>query len=418
MGLLDRRIGKASGKRVLVDHCEEVEGLYRTRYQGFTARHFHEHLVRDHRFAWSYSCTKAFLQSRSLLPKAPRRGAHRRKRPRRPLPGMMLHQDASRYAWLPGEPPLDLVVTMDNATNEIYSALLVEEEGTASTFRALLEVFGRHGLPLSLYTDRGSHYFHTAEAGGNVARGQPTQVGWALAHLGVEHIAAYSPQARGRSERLFQTLQDRLRKELALAGIRTIDEADAWLRGTYIPAHNARFAVKVEQEGSAFVAVPELDLREVLCVEEERVVGNDNCVSFLNHRLQIPQSPLRAHFVRATVRVHQYPDGGLAIFHDRLCLGRYDGNGRPLGAPPPDHHESKTVVAPLRQPGAVLEAVKDAARRDAVASRKAMPFLTAPASGTHPHRRSAPGDGPHSPTRKWPSETPLLRRTKQQRAAT
>src|ERR1019366_1522050 len=208
-GLLDRRLGKASGKRVPVDRCEEVERWYRTRYQGFTARHFHDHLVRDHRFAWSYSWTKIFLQGRNLLPKAERRGAHRRKRPRRPLPGMMQHQDASRHAWLAEGPPLDLVVTMDDATSEINSAFLIEEEGTHSTFRALLEVFGRHGLPLSLYTDRGSHYFYTAEAGGKVDRGQPTQVGRALTHLAVEHIAAYSPQARGRSERLFQTLQDR-----------------------------------------------------------------------------------------------------------------------------------------------------------------------------------------------------------------
>src|SRR5580704_11542780 len=257
-GLLDRGLGKASGKRVPVDRCEEVERLYRTRYQGFTARHFHEHLVREHRFAWSYSWTKVFLRSQHLLPQAARRGAHRRKRPRRPLPGMMLHQDASRHAWLAGGPPLDLVVTMDDATNEIYSAFLVEEEGTASTLRALLEVFGRHGLPLSLYTDRGSHYFHTVEAGGKVDRGQPTQVGRALAHLGVEHIAAYSPQARGRSERLFQTLQDRVPKELALADITTMAEANVWLRDTYIPAHNAilahnaRFAIKAEQEGSAF----------------------------------------------------------------------------------------------------------------------------------------------------------------------
>jgi len=417
-GLLDRRIGKTSGKRVPVDRCEEVETLYRTRYQGFTARHFHEHLVRDHRFGWSYSWTKAFLQSRNLLAKAPRRGAHRRKRPRRPLPGMMLHQDASRHTWLPQAPPLDLVVTMDDATNEVYSALLVEEEGTASTFRALLEVFGRHGLPLSLYTDRGSHYFHTAEAGGKVARGQPTQVGRALSHLGVEHIAAYSPQARGRSERLFQTLQDRLPKELALAGIATMDDANAWLRDTYIPAHNARFAVKAEQEGSAFVGLTALELTEVLCVQEERVVGNDNCVSFLNRKLQIPQSPLRAHFVKATVKVHQYPDSGLAIFHGRLCLGRYDSDGVPLGEPPLDHHESKTVVASRRQPGAVLGAVKDAARRDAVASPRARPSLTAPVRGTHAHARSAPGNGPDSPTRKCPSETPLLRRTNQQRAAT
>lgn len=418
VGLLDRRIGKVSGKRVPVDRCEEVEALYRTRYSGFTARHFHEHLVRDHRFAWSYSWTKAFLQSRHLLPKAPRRGAHRRKRPRRPLPGMMLHQDASRHLWLAQTPPLDLVVTMDDATNEIYSALLVAEEGTASTFRSLLAVFGRHGLPLSLYTDRGSHYFHTTEAGGKVDRGQLTQVGRALSHLGVEHIAAYSPQARGRSERLFQTLQDRVPKELALAGITTVDAANAWLRDTYIPAHNARFAVKAEQAGSAFVAVPALDLTEVLCVQEERVVGNDNCVSFLNRRLQIPESPLRAHFVKATVKVHQYPDGGLAIFHGRLCLGRYASDGVLLDEVQPTRGTGKIVGPARRQPGAVLGAVKDASRRDAVASPRARPSLTAPARGTRSQGRSAPGNGPVSLTRKCASETPLLRRTKQQRADT
>ena len=157
---------------------------------------------------------------------------------------------------------------------------------------------------------------------------------------------------------------------------------------------------------------------ETLCVQEERVVGNDNCVSFLNRKLQIPQSPLRAHFVRASVKVHQYPDGGLAIFHGRLCLGRYDSDGVPLGEPPPDHAESKTLVASRRQPGAVLGAVKDASRRDPVASPGARPPLTASPRGTHAHGRSAPGNGPDSPTRKWPSKTPLLRRTNQQGAAT
>jgi transposase len=417
-GLLDRRIGKVSGRRVPVDRSEEVEHLYRTRYQGFTARHFHEHLVRDHRFAWSYSWTKAFLQSRNLLPKAERRGAHRRKRPRRPLPGMMLHQDASRHAWLSDGPALDLVVTMDDATNEIYSAFLVEEEGTASTFLALLEVFGRHGLPLSLYSDRGSHYFYTSEAGGKVARGEPTQVGRALAHLGVEHIAAYSPQARGRSERLFQTLQDRVPKELVLAEITTMAEANAWLRDIYIPVHNVRFAVKAEQEGSAFVTVPGLDLAEVLCVQEDRVVGNDNCVSFLNRKLQIPESPLRPHFVKATVKVHQYPDGNLAVFHGRRCLGRYDSKGVPIGEHCAEDRERKAAGPSRRQARAVLRAVKDASRRDAVTSPPARPSLTAPPRVAHTRGRSAPGNGPDSPTRKWPTETPLLRRTKRERAAT
>jgi transposase len=326
-GLLDRRLGKASGKRVPVDREAEVEALYRTRYAGFTAKHFHDLLVRDHRFAWGYTWTKTFLQSKGLLERAVRRGAHRRKRPRRPLPGMMLHQDGSRHEWLCGQPALDLIVTLDDATGAIYSAFLVEEEGTDSTFRALGDVFGEHGLPLSLYTDRGSHYFLTPEAGGKVDRHHLTQVGRALAHLGVEHIAAYSPQARGRSERPFHTLQDRLTKELALAGIVTIAAADAFIRDVFIPDYNRRFARKPEQEGSAFVAITGVDLREILCVQEERKVGNDNCVSFKRMKLQIPESPLRPHFVKANVKVRQYHDGTHAIFHGPRCLARYDQKG-------------------------------------------------------------------------------------------
>jgi transposase len=326
-GLLDRRLGKASTKRVPADREAEVEALYRSRYAGFTAKHFHELLVQRHSFAWGYTWTKTFLHSKGLLERAKRRGAHRRKRPRRPLPGMMLHQDGSRHEWLGGQPALDLIVTLDDATSAILSAFLVEEEGTASTFRALTEVFGRHGLPLSLYTDRGSHYFYTPEAGGKVDRSNLTQVGRALEHLGVEHIAAYSPQARGRSERAFHTLQDRLTKELALAGIDTIEAANAFIRDVYMPAHNARFAVKAEQDGLAFVAVNGVDLSEILCVQEDRQVGNDNCVTFNKLKLQIPESPLRAHFVKAKVKVRQYQDGTHAVFHGQRCLGRYDEKG-------------------------------------------------------------------------------------------
>ena len=229
-GLLDRRLGGVSGRRVPLDRTEEEEALYRTRYSGFTARHFHEHLVSDHQFTRGYTWTKLFLQSKGLLVRAKTRGAHRRKRPRRPIPGMMPHQDGSRHEWLAGLDAVDLIVTMDDATSEIYSAFLLPEEGTASTFQALLEVFGSHGLPLSLYTDRGSHDLYTPEAGGKVDRTRPTQVGRALAYAGVEHIAAYSPEARGRSERLFQTLRDRLVRELALAGIA---EANDYIRTTY-----------------------------------------------------------------------------------------------------------------------------------------------------------------------------------------
>ena len=326
-GLLDRRLGKASDKRVPSDRSDEVEALYRTRYAGFTAKHFHEHLVKEHNFSWGYTWTKTFLYSKGLLEKAKRRGAHRRKRERRPLPGMMLHQDGSMHVWLAGQPALDLIVTLDDATSAIYSAFLIEEEGTASTFRALTEVFGSHGLPMSLYTDRGAHYFYTPTAGGEVDRSRPTQVGRALERLGVEHIAAYSPQARGRSERVFHTLQDRLVKELALKEIDTVEAANLFLRDVYIPEHNARFAVAAAQEGTAFVAIPGVDLAEILCVQEERQVGNDNCVSFNRLKLQIPESPLRAHFVKTRVKVRQYPDGTHAIFYGPRCLGRYDKKG-------------------------------------------------------------------------------------------
>jgi len=304
---------------------EEVERLYRERYAGFTAKHFHEHLVLQHKFAWSYTWTKSFLQQRGLLAKAPRRGAHRRKRPHRPMEGMMLHQDASRHVWLAGLGALDLVVTLDDASSTIYSALLVEEEGTMSSFQGLAEVTAGKGLCCSLYTDRGSHYFHTPEAGGKVAKDVLTQVGRALNQLGIEHIAAYSLEARGRSERAFRTLQDRLPKELALAGIHDdVAAANRFIREVYLAQHNARFAIVPVDTGSAFVPVAENQWRDVLCVQEERTMAPDNTVSWNGRRLQIPPHPARAHFVRAKVRVHEYPDGGMAIFHGLRCLVRWD----------------------------------------------------------------------------------------------
>jgi len=325
-GLLDRRLGRRSGRAVPEEEGAEVERLYLERYAGFTAKHFHEHLVRDHGFGWGYTWTKTYLQNRGLLAKATRRGAHRRKRPRRPMVGMMLHQDSSRHSWLEGRGPLDLVVTLDDETSEICSASLVEEEGTLSSFRGLIETIAAKGLFCSLYTDRGSHYFHTPEAGGPVARGVLTQVGRALAQLGIEHIAAYSPEARGRSERAFRTLQDRLPKELALAGVTDIEAANAFIREVYLPAHNARFAAEPAEAGSAFVPVAEAQWRDILCVQDERVVAPDNTVAWSGRRLQIPPHPARAHFVRAKVRVHHYIDGEIAIFHGPRCLVRWPAN--------------------------------------------------------------------------------------------
>ena len=328
-GLRDGRLGKPSAKRVPGAEKDRMLALYREAYRGWNVRHFHEHLRRDHGFRWGYSRVKTQLHAAGLVTRAARRGAHRRKRERKPCPGMMLHQDGSRAAWLAGQPPLDLIVTMDDATSTIYSAILVEEEGSASTFRALLEVFIAHGLPSSLYTDRGSHYFYTAKAGEAVDRQRLTQVGRALDRLGIEHIAAYSPEARGRSERMFGTLQDRLIKELAKAGVREIEAANQWLRQVYLPRHNARFARPAALSDSGFVAVSDAaSLSETLCVQEERVVDRANTVSWGRLRLQLPQSPLRAHYVKARVRVHQYPDRTLAVFHGPRCIARYAADGQ------------------------------------------------------------------------------------------
>jgi hypothetical protein len=219
---------------------------------------------------------------------------------------------------------------MDDATSEIYSAFLVEEEGTMSTFRALAEVIAAQGLPCALYTDRASHYFVTPKAGEKVAKDQLTQVGRALAQLGIEHIPAYAPEARGRSERAFGTLQDRLPKALALAGIATVEAANRFLGEVYLAEHNARFAIAPEHPETAFVADTAGVHRDLLCVHEERVVGNDNCVRYQGLSLQIPPSPIRPHFVKARVRVHDYPDGTLAIFHGPRCLARYWADGSPL----------------------------------------------------------------------------------------
>jgi hypothetical protein len=240
------------------------------------------------------------------------------------MTGMMLHQDASKHVWLVGLGPLDLVVTLDDATSAIYSAILVEEEGTMSSFLGLAETIAAKGLFASLYTDRGSHYFFTPEAGGKVSKDLPTQVGRALGQLGIKHIAAYSPEARGRSERAFRTLQDRLPKDFALAGIvDDVTAANRFLREVFVPLHNKQFAVTAELEEEAFVLPGDMPWRDTLCVQGERVVAPDNTVPWNGRRLQIPPHPSRPHFVRAEVRVHEYPDGTLAIFHGPRCLVRW-----------------------------------------------------------------------------------------------
>jgi transposase len=327
-GLVDRRLGRVSGRRAALAEVERMLGLYVEQYSDFTVKHFHEQMVKRHGYKLGYTVTRLNLQAAGLVRPAPRRSAHRKKRARRPLPGMMLHQDASRFPWLEGDAQHDLVVTLDDATSAIYSAFLVAEEGTASTMRGLGEVIERHGLFCELYTDRGSHYFYTPKAGEPVSRRVPTQVGRALAQLGIGHIAAYSPEARGRSERAFRTLQDRLPKEMRMAGVKTVEAANVWLSEHYIAMYNAAFAVIPDQEGTAFVADRAGAWREALCIQEDRRVGNDNTIAWRRLRLQIPPGPIRPHYVRAMVRVHEYPDGQLAIFHGPHRLADYRPDGR------------------------------------------------------------------------------------------
>ena len=252
---------------------------------------------------------------------------------------MMVHQDGSRHEWVPGC-WWDLIVTMDDATSETYSAFFVDEEGTMSSFRALCEVIGAHGRFCSLYADRASHYWHTPDAGGTVDKDNPTQVGRALQQLGIELIPAYSPEARGRSERMFATLQKRLPQELRLAGITGMAEANRFLEEVYLPLHNARFAIPAEGEGSAFVPFTGA-LDDILCIQEERTVSNDNTVRYRGLSLQLPSDRHRHHYVKARVRVHEYPDGTLAIFHGPPMPGPIPGHGRGHRHPNPEGRVSR-----------------------------------------------------------------------------
>jgi len=324
-GLADGRVGKLSARRAPVDEVTTVLNLFKTRYYDFTAKHFHEKLL-SYGIVRSYTWTKNLLQLNGLAARATRRGAHRRKRARRPLPGMMLHQDGSTHQWVPGR-WWDLIVTLDDATSEIYSAFFVEEENTASTFAALQEVIEAHGLFNSLYTDRASHYWATPTAGGRVDKNNPTQVGRALGKLGIEMIAAYSPEARGRSERAFGTLQGRLPQELRLRGITDLAEANRFLREEYLPEYNARFSIPAEEKGTAFVPWIGPDLADILCTQEERKVNNDNTVRYKGLSLQIPADKHRQHYVKVQVKVYEYSDGTLAVFHGPRCLARYTAQG-------------------------------------------------------------------------------------------
>lgn len=261
--------------------------------------------------------------------KAKKRGKHRRKRQREPMKGMMLHQDGSTHQWIE-EAVWDLIITLDDADTEIYSGFFVEEEGTWSSFEGVKEVILEHGLFSSFYTDRGSHYWTTNTAGDKVNKQQLTQFGRAMQQLNIQMIPAYSPEARGRSERMFGTLQKRLPQELKLAGIKDIDAANKFLKEKFIPEFNRRFKIKPQEAESAFVpwVNANMNLDDILCLHEQRTVNKDNTVSYQGKSLQIPKDPRRYSFAKTKVTVHEYQDGSMAIFHGPKCLGRFDANGK------------------------------------------------------------------------------------------
>ena len=329
-GLLDRRRGKPSPKRVPLAEAEEVLRLFQQRYSDLNVRHFHEKLREEHGIKLGYTWVKLALQGAGLVKKGRKRGVHRKRRPRRPLPGMLLHLDGSEHRWFQDNRWYDLIEVLDDATSETYYAQLVEEESTRTVMAALKEVIERKGRFCALYSDRASHFFETPQAGGPVDRQRLTQVGRALKELGIEMIPAYSAQARGRSERRFGTWQGRLPQELRLAGITGVEEANRFLRERYIPEINRKFGVAAAEKGHAFVPVRGSDLDRIFSVQTERVVAKDNTVRLEGRVWQIERTPWRGTLAGCRVTICQHLDERVTMVYGPHVVARYTAQGQPL----------------------------------------------------------------------------------------
>jgi len=322
-GLRDKRKGKPSFRRVPLVTCEEVLRLYQQQYFDFNVQHFHEKLQPVHGIELSYTWVKQALQGAGLVARKRKRGTHRRRRPRKETPGIMLHIDGSKHRWFQDHRYYDLIVILDDATSQIYYAQLVEEESTATVMAGLREVIRTRGLFCSLYSDRGSHFFYTPKAGEPVDKTRLTQVGRALRELGIQMIPAYSPQARGRMERSYGTWQGRLPQELRLAGITTLEAANRFLRERYIQEFNRQFAVKAALAGTAFRKCGKRDLDVVFSIQTERVVAKDNTVSIGARWWQIEKCRWRYSLAGQTVTIHQHLDGTVSIRYGPHLVGRY-----------------------------------------------------------------------------------------------
>jgi transposase len=321
-GLFDQRRGKRSIHRIPMATAERVLALYRDQYFDLNVRHFHEKLREVEGIRLSYSWVKQALQGAGLVARKKKRGPHRRRRPRRPLPGMLLHIDGSKHRWFQDQRYYDLLVILDDATSRIYYAQLVEEESTRTVMTALREVIEREGLFCALYSDRASHFFVTPKSGEPVDKSRLTQVGRALKELGVQMIPAYSPQARGRSERSFGTWQSRLPQELRLAGITTMDDANRFLRESYITEFNQKFTVKAAERGNAFRRCGRSDLDWIFSIQTERVVSQDNTVAIRDQWWQLDKSRWRHTLAGQTVTIHQHLDGRVSIRYGPHVVGR------------------------------------------------------------------------------------------------
>ena len=321
-GLFDQRRGKRSIHRVPMETAERVLALYRDQYPDFNVRHFHEKLKEVEGIRLSYSWVKQALQGAGLVARRKKRGPHRRRRARRPLPGMLLHIDGSKHRWFQDDRYYDLLVILDDATSRIYYAQLVEEESTRTVMAALREVIERQGLFCALYSDRASHFFVTPKTGEPVDKSRLTQVGRALKELGIQMIPAYSPQARGRSERSFGTWQSRLPQELRLAAITTVEAANRFLRERYLDEFNAGFAVKAAERGTAFRRCGRSDLDWIFSIQTERVVSKDNTVAIRDQWWQLDKTRWRHTLAGQTVTIHQHLNGAVSIRYGPHVVGR------------------------------------------------------------------------------------------------
>jgi len=330
-GLHDARVGKVSPRRIPVAVVEEVLRLYRDEYFDFNVVHFHEKLLEKHSMTVSYTWVKALLQGSGLVARDRPRKKHRRRRARKPLRGMMLHIDGSKHQWFGDDRWYDLIVILDDATSEIYHAQLVDEESSRSCMEGLREVIEKQGIFCALYSDRASHFFRTPKAGEPVDRQALTQVGRALRELGIQLIPAYSPQARGRSERSFRTWQGRLPQELRIRGLSTPEAANQFLKRNYIKQFNKRFTVESQEPlETAFVPCNRSDLDRVFSIQSERTVNRDNTVKFNNMILQIDKQGWRSSMEGCRVIVYQHFDDTLSIGFGPQQLGKYSADGLPI----------------------------------------------------------------------------------------